>query len=128
MPAFETMIIVRTLVIALLVVAAPLQASAGCSWALWQHISFLFRQPGPAPKEHWAIGEISDSRAECEKKMDAMVKDDAKADPAWSRSVERNHGLVTVRGAHRERGNEIITSYRCLPDTIDPRGPKGGVR
>ena len=25
---------------------------------------------------------------------------------------------------HKKDGSEIVTSYRCLPDTVDPRGPK----
>ncbi len=112
------------LLVAFYVLTAAATAYAECAWVVWQHVDVLYRQPGPQPTSRWGIGEITDSRTECEKRIDMAVKETP--DPAWSQTVERRPGLSTVvRSVHKEHGTDMITSYRCLPDTVDPRGPKG---
>src|SRR5712692_8821493 len=76
-------------------------ASAECAWAVWQHVDTIYRQPGPESTSRWGIGEITDLRTECEKRIDALVNE-TKPDPAWSRTVDRRPGLSTVvRSVHR---------------------------
>ena len=109
------------LLVALALVLAPAPAGAECAWVLWQNVSFLFRQPGPPPENLLRMGEIAASKADCEKNLEALVKADATSETR----VERQQGLVTRTDVTRNSGTTITTSYRCLPDTMDPRGPKG---
>ena len=103
---------------------------AECAWVVWQHVDWIQRPPSPSPNSRWGIGEITGSRDECEKKLEESVqKEMVPGDPAYLTTVDRRPGLSTVvRSVHKERGSEIVTSYRCLPDTMDPRGQKGGGR
>jgi len=112
------------LLVALSLLTSASTAHAECAWVLWQNISFLFRQPGPPPENHLGMGEIANSRAECEKNMEALVKKETKSETR----VERNHGLVTLTNVNRESGSQIVTSYRCLPDTMDRVGQRGDER
>jgi len=110
----------------LLLLASVGTASAECAWVVWQHIDYIDRTPAP-PSSRWGIGKITESRSECEKNIEASVDEEVgKPDPAYVTTVDRRPGMsTTVRAVHKERGSMIVTSYRCLPDTIDPRGPKG---
>ena len=123
-----TLLAPRTLLVVLLLLLASVgTATAECAWVVWQHIDFIQRLPSAPPSSRWGIGEITDSRTECEKKIEVSVNDDVtKTDPAWATTVDRRPGMsTTVRSVHKERGLTTVTSYRCLPDTVDPRGPKG---
>src|SRR6266581_6306696 len=112
------------LLVAFYLLTSTATAYAECAWVVWQHIDWVSRQPGPQSTSRWGIGEITASRTECEKRIDASVNE-GKPDPVWVETVERRSESTVTRSVHKERGDQIITSYRCLPDTVDPRGPKG---
>ena len=115
-----------SLLVAFYLLTSAATAYAECAWIVWQHVDMIYRQPGPASTSRWGIGEITDSRTECEKRNDASVNE-TKPNPAWIRTVDRRPGLSTVvRSVHKEHGTQIITGYQCLPDTVDPRGAKAG--
>jgi hypothetical protein len=115
------------LFVALSLLISAATAYAECAWIVWQHIDWIYQPPGPAPTSHWGIGEITQSLAECEKRIDLSLQNAATPpDPAWTVTIDRRPGPSTVvRSVHKEKGDQIVTSYRCLPDTVDPRGPKG---
>ncbi len=114
-----------SLLVAFYLLTSAATATAECAWVVWQHVDTIYRQPGPESTSRWGIGEITALRTECEKRIDALVNE-TKPDPAWTRTVDRRPGLSTVvRSVHREHGTQIIIGYQCLPDTVDPRGPKG---
>jgi hypothetical protein len=83
------------------VALAPMQASAECAWVLWHRV--LLADGGgvsDAPINAFA------TKQECNvNRQDTEQDISKKLDPAVSKEL-----LV------------------CLPDTVDPRGPKGGAR
>jgi hypothetical protein len=88
--------------VALSLLVSAATAYADCAWVLW-------RQTISGPKESWFPQEAHTSVSEC-------------------RTIEQ------VRNRAQERFRDQIPSekrlipdfsYLCLPDTVDPRGPKG---
>lgn len=83
-------------------VTLPVVADAACSWVLWGSVKF----PGSAPSEPTPI-LARDTREECE---------------------QRRSDYYASADERRGKGGAGQESFTCLPDTIDPRGPKGGSR
>ena len=78
--------------------AGATSAVAECAWVLWQEV--------PVGSERWSLDtgrEIAfPAKAACEKRLKARVQAFAQAPTGGARPF-----------------------LRCLPDTVDPRGPKG---
>lgn len=95
---------VITGVVVLVSALAPIQASAECAWVLW---------PKRLDGDFVQNLLVYDTRQECESSKKDFIKGwDPKEEEQWP---------VTVRQAHPSH-------WRCLPDTIDPRGPKAGAQ
>ena len=103
--------------------ALATSASAEGAWVLWNQSTTL---EGEGP---WSVGLAYPSMAACVQQLDhreaaarkdGSLKTDRHASTElaiWSYSRERSSGKVS-------KDSVFITS-RCLPDTVDPRGPKG---
>ena len=87
-------------------------ASAECAWVLWS----AFLAQGPEPR--WFTNTAYQTQEECLVGMERMVQvsRNAGADVAWA----QGQSTATWRETTGGRG-----VYQCLPDTVDPRGPKG---
>ena len=108
--------------------ALAASASAEATWVLWGHDQ-LVQKTGQsskpyAPSQSWSVLKSSiATRPDCE----------AQAKKAVEESIEaaKSQGLrFTVHGTTVTATDENVTflkraSYLCLPDTVDPRGPKG---
>jgi len=93
----------------LLVVAAP--ASAECAWVMW---AFTL---GKAVMEYYP-DSAHPTRQECLRDVHEMAA-----------AMKRKGYVVTDGGPSSsdvigEKGTTTL-KYFCLPDTVDPRGPKG---
>ena len=103
----------RASVLAVLLVAVPVVAHAECAWVLWAIPAGKAEGDPAAARAGFAtiIAGAYESRRECQSAIDpnkviGSKEVDAEGKPkAW-----------------------IRTRQVCLPDTIDPRGPKGGMR
>jgi len=96
-------------------------ASAECAWVLW--IKYSERGRADEPQRPLLAYQ---TKEECEKGIDERVL------AAAERSSRTNDYAVarTADTVHLLRGGlPVISSrYACLPDTMDPRGPKGSGR
>jgi hypothetical protein len=119
----------RLTVVVIVLTFAPMQAWAGCAWVLW--IDSSWRGSNRDGGSYWTIITSTSTEAACRAEAEWKIKqlsERGKSDPA-DLEVTVNGNIISKRfgtGANWR----VISSDRvlCLPDTIDPRGPKGGER
>ena len=96
-------------------------AAADCSWVLWSHTD---RWTGGGSQEtEWGIVEAVDSRSACDLAYQHVkVNHEARG---WKPPVPEST-LLSFQGTLSD-GRTLLSliEWRCLPDTVDPRGPKG---
>jgi hypothetical protein len=111
-----------SLIVALLLLTSAATACAECAWVLWQETRPDMLAPG-GDKDPvmfirgnpvWEIQEVRPTQEAC----------DALKEQLW-KYVRRKEGPIM-------KGNKPVGEWSvnllCLPDTVDPRGPKGGAR
>lgn len=104
--------------------AVATSASAECAWVLWSN--FISSNPAsryaPSTAGLW-IPESAGTRTECEKARDrlktSLVVGEAMG--SGTRLLPTGQAAEAV-GVAGPNGQTVLT---CLPDTVDPRGPKG---
>ncbi len=113
---------------ALLMVTAG-EAGADCAWVLWSSLSELDPlNPGKLSETAvvWRIHRAVGSQNECTQNQSSLLA-------RWRDEAQRKARLGELTGSPQfaEPGKVVRTFMEralCLPDTIDPRGPKGGGR
>ena len=123
-----------SLVAVLLLLTAVGAASAECAWVLWEAShTFSQEQPeSPASDWKWSANLGFQSRADCMEKRGQIIA-------VWSKDAGTHGGrdLTVTSSVMGERKSSIIRDASgavlhmtqqviCLPDTVDPRGPKAG--
>jgi hypothetical protein len=97
------------LIVALML--APMQTWAACAWVLWgEHIPEPTMND-PSPKTVWTVHTAYSKEDACKLEQDRWQDRDERRRQDWLKGGAK--GSITLR------------VYHCLPDTIDPRGPKG---
>lgn len=99
------------------VLLTPSLAEAECAWVLW---SYVFS--GPSGNESHSVDTAHATRQECDEAV--RSKANVLKRRGYEDVVGGFPGSYEVMGT---KGNNIWRFY-CLPDTVDPRGPKGGRR
>ena len=91
-------------------------ASAACAWVLWyESLNLKTRETEVGIDASYTSGEACIK--EIASKLESNLRD---KDGALTRTAQTEAtGFVQIG-----KTNYHVT-YRCLPDTIDPRGPKG---
>jgi hypothetical protein len=90
-------------------------AEATCAWVLWTHNVLVASDKSIVS---WELQRAFDTVPACEKGAEALAAEVAQETRATLRKTAR--GPMVITPALSE-----TSSYVCLPDTIDPRGPKG---
>lgn len=117
----------------LLAITMPARAQA--AWVLWEKTKH-----SRDPAEGWTIKGAHEARNACETALDGdvhyMVKSWLKSGATFlgpgesapvGLSVRAGKDWLTAIKVEAKRANSwsVNFAYTCLPDTVDPRGPKG---
>ena len=95
---------IAAMLVALVLVFAPISASAECPWVLWVE--------APVGSDQWSIASVPQTRftasKDCQRSADDLN--------AFERTMGQMHGT----------GGEARDEFSCLPCTVDPR-PEGAL-
>lgn len=121
----------KTLLVALLLlVVGTGTAFAECAWVLWNEITFA----GPSSSSsHLFLIVASPTHEQCEQSRIAKARQFLRiteSDRSGSNVANvtvKEQGNIVTKTTHLKDGSKMLEVHRlsCLPDTIDPRGPKG---
>jgi len=119
---------VRTMTVSILaavfaVLMLVSSASAECAWILWR----LTKGAGMI-QPTWQTAVAVSERSEC---ASALARDIAEASSLSVPTLKvtpLSSGHVTSWVDSNGTPATQITELQCLPDTVDPRGPKGAAR
>src|SRR5881296_1814155 len=103
-----------------LVLASVATASAECAWLMWMETSGTLRDK---TETLWAVYDTTETQASCKTRLPA-------ARTAMVMMLREGGDEAGVLGGgtvkrRLKNGTESYYLFQCLPDTIDPRGPKG---
>jgi hypothetical protein len=106
-----------SLVVVLLLLASVGSASAECAWVLWGN-EWFDASLDRAPSDVQAFATRSDCLTAIEQTAQTF-KETMGSEAGIGRDHRSSGSLYVVGKGHS-------ATIRCLPDTVDPRGPKGG--
>jgi hypothetical protein len=136
------MMLLRVSLAVVLLLASVGTASAECAWVLWREITVSAfdangREDPDAAQHSWDIVAATPDNQLCLKAVAAKLKEWA----AQTKPMPEIPGYPRLQSTTQVGGNTVTTTSRrpdtgavafvgqtrllCLPDTIDPRGPKG---
>ncbi len=105
----------KTLLVALLLlVVGTGTAFAECAWVLWSDL--IVRQKGGDTVREWELAVAVATMADCHEQMRRQIELRVKAGEKLMFG-----DTLTSEAA----GMTVLRRLICLPDTVDPRGPKG---
>jgi hypothetical protein len=100
--------------------ALATSAAAECAWVLWERLT------GPSGIDHSIVAARS-SEPDCRALVQPTVRRRVAVVGTPGPGGERPR--VTIEGDSvvvlRSEEGRLSWAYTCLPDTVDPRGPKG---
>jgi hypothetical protein len=111
---------IRPLLVIICLFASAATAAAECAWVLWAYSVSSVR-------EAWSPDSAAQSQNACQAKIAEYIEN-------WRTHKEKGHleetevlkvQTTSVTYRLKKNGHEVFLRYTCLPDTVDPRGPKG---
>ena len=96
--------------------------SLALAWILWEKVTYLERFDwgfGNRPQTAWYIHNAHETKAKCER---LEYKDALRISPGWVIFAPKELRKEV------EQGVVAIATLVCLPDSIDPRSPKGATQ
>jgi hypothetical protein len=120
------MMLMKAFLVAVALTLAPIQAWAECAWVLWEE--FVTTDFGKSePTADWRIVQATPDLQDCQKRVEGVINRRAQS----FRRPDGSQVTGTVEGnrvSYIGGGVGLIYTYTCIPDTLDPRGPKAGAR
>src|SRR2546425_1113175 len=104
-----------SLLLALYVLTSAATATAECAWVLWQETSSLTRLEAPS---EWVILAAITEPEGCDRAARMAVLD--RSSRGITNQQVKGNIVIWILPS-----NTVQFRYVCLPDTVDPRGPKG---
>jgi hypothetical protein len=101
--------------VALSLLASAATAHAECAWVLWVQVTE--GEGARRASKPWEIIQAVGTRQECDQIVQAKVNQPYN-------SIGKALGLGNLVVLKTDEGTSTF-QYHCLPDTVDPRGPKG---
>jgi len=99
-------------------------ASAECAWLLWREEQENF--PGSPSKKTWVTPLAYPDRAACVAAIVEKVKVwEQRGSPQQEVTSASNGAAAEFVTWTSDRMGFMLSRVHCLPDTVDPRGPKG---
>ncbi len=109
-----------SLLLAFFLLTSAATASAECAWVFWLEVSGSpTHESSSQPVSGW------ETREACEQVLTPKLASDSEKDTSMEVTVDRQAGRPRLWV--RRKGNPellAVYTYVCLPDTVDPRGPK----
>ena len=105
------------MLVALVLVLAPISASAECPWVLWvKHEDWVSNDIEALDEGQWEPHSAYKTLHGCEER-ESIERLDRAATYRW-------RCIAATLKPHGRMKDGAVTPVRCLPDTVDPRGPK----
>jgi hypothetical protein len=100
--------------VAMLFLAVTTSASAECAWVLWEDTILPTSKTSTEPVRAYT------TKPDCDRALsEALASFTSSSGTIVRKDAKQQEAYVTI-------GNSTMTyRYVCLPDTVDPRGPKG---
>jgi hypothetical protein len=118
----------HVLLVLICVLMLTTQASAECAWVLWEEVFSIREHRSPS---EWSIVGTALKPEDCNLFGSRAAADRARR---WQ-GIPNPRGTATgVPPEVKVEGSQVTVTtsagllqyrYLCLPDTVDPRGPKG---
>jgi hypothetical protein len=98
--------------------AAPVHAT--CAWVLWTETEAIFKDKG-GWKDVGFNRNVYETRKACEEALVWWIKEQR---PRLAGELTKSIPDRSVTEVVFGKTGAVVYQYSCLPDTIDPRGPK----
>jgi hypothetical protein len=112
-----------SVVVIVLTLVAPMQAWGECAWVLWAQGFIEGTYPTGVVVEPWRPVGGWQAKGDCDTNKSATMK----RGEEQQKTPEAKQTWKLVMGEYADTA-KVIVEYVCLPDTVDPRGPKGSGR
>ncbi len=110
---------VASLLVAFYLLTAAATVYAECAWVLWSETAWVEKLNPKSAQPFWTLIQADTAEAACESALATKIRQTSR--PEKNVKVEVSGNMVSKE---YERAMAIVR-YVCLPDTVDPRGPKG---
>src|SRR5713101_4511184 len=97
-----------SLLVAFFLITSAATAEAECAWVLWEQINAAT----------WSLKDGFSDADSCKRALRSGIRKSVSRNPG---SEDRGDNTAVIA----KSSGRLTLTFACLPDTVDPRGPKG---